>query len=134
MTKIIFKYLNIYKQNHIKEGIIKQGLWGLKAINYGIISKEQLEATRRVVMRLTKKSCKLWIRVICLTPTTKKSIGARMGKGVGSFCKNICNVKRGDILLEIFTNLMMSDQSIKKILLEASKKLSVSTKLYKKTI
>lgn len=134
MTKIIFKYLAIYKQNHIKEGIIKQGLWGLKAMVHGIISKEQLEATRRVVMRLTKKSCKLWIRVVCLTPKTKKSIGARMGKGVGVFYKNICNVKKGDILLEIFTNLMMNDQSVKKILLEASKKLSVSTKLYKKII
>ena len=134
MTKITFKYLAIYKQNHIREGIIKQGLWGLKAINYGIISKEQLEATRRVVVRLTKKSCKLWIRIVCLTPKTKKSIGARMGKGVGSFYKNICNVKKGDILLEIFTNLMMTDRLIKKILLEASKKLSISTKLYRKIL
>lgn len=134
MTKILFKYLSIYKQNHIQEAVIKQGLWGLKAVKYGILTKEQLEATRRVIVRLTKKSCKLWIRIICLTPKTKKSIGARMGKGVGNFYKNICNVKEGDIILEIYTNLMMTNQLIKNVLLEASKKLSIPTKLYKKIV
>jgi len=59
MATIVFKYLAIYKQNHIQEAVIKQGLWGLKAIKYGILTKEQLEAARRVVTRLTKKSCKL---------------------------------------------------------------------------
>jgi ribosomal protein L16/L10AE len=59
MAKILFKYLAIYKQNHIQESVIKQGLWGLKAVKYGVLTKEQLEATRRVVIRLTKKSCKL---------------------------------------------------------------------------
>lgn len=134
MTTIVFKYLAIYKQNHIQEAVIKQGLWGLKAIKYGILTKEQLEATRRVVTRLTKKSCKLWIRIVCLTPKTKKSIGARMGKGVGNFYKNIYNVKEGDIILEIYTNLTISNQLIKNALLKASKKLSVSTKLYKKNL
>jgi ribosomal protein L16/L10AE len=69
-----------------------------------------------------------------LTPKTKKSIGARMGKGVGNFYKNICNVKEGDIILEIYTNLMMTNQLIKNVLLEASKKLSIPTKLYKKIV
>ena len=134
MAKIIFKFLAIYKQNHIKETIIKEGFWGLKAIKYGIITKEQIEATRKVITRLTKKFCKLWIRVICLIPITKKAIGTRMGKGVGNFFKNISNIRQGVIILEILTNFMLSVSYIKKSLIEASKKLSVSTKLYKKII
>jgi len=57
-----------------------------------------------------------------------------MGKGVGNFYKNIYNVKEGDIILEIYTNLMTSNQLIKNALLKASKKLSVSTKVYKKNL
>jgi ribosomal protein L16/L10AE len=67
-------------------------------------------------------------------PITKKAIGTRMGKGVGNFFKNISNIRQGVIILEILTNFMLSESYIKKSLTEASKKLSVSTKVYKKII
>ena len=134
MSIKIFKISSIYKQYHRKETFIKHGLWGLKACTYGIITDSQLEAARKVISRLTKKTCKIWIRIKCRTPKTKKGIGSRMGKGIGSFDKYISNVKRGTVILEIFFSTIVSDSILKRSLTIASRKLGVSSKIYKKNI
>jgi len=59
MTVKIFKVLAIYKQHNLKETLIKHGLWGLKCTKQGIILNSQLEAARKVIIRLTKKMCKV---------------------------------------------------------------------------
>lgn len=134
MRKKIFKNLSIYKQNNLKETFIKQGLWGLKATRHGILTSKQLESARKVITRLTKKGCKIWIRVACLTPKTKKAIGSRMGKGVGTFYRYICNVKQGTVIMEVFSNNVLTDQFVKKALIGASKKLSIPSRLYIKLL
>lgn len=132
MKKKIFKIKKIYKQNKLKNTCLYHGLWALKTKTHGIITEKQLESTRKIISWSTKKICKIWIRVQCNTPVTKKSIGTRMGKGVGSISYYICNVKAGTIIIEIFFNTLISTHVLKDLLIIASKKLSLSVKLVKK--
>jgi len=134
MKQKIFKYKDIYKQNKLKKTAIYQGMWGLKAVQSGIITDKQLETVRKTISRLTKKLCKLWIRVKCNTPITKKSVGVRMGKGVGSISSYICNVKLGTIIFEVFFTSTISQHNLKNIFINLSKSLSIKTKLVKKII
>lgn len=132
MKKKIFKKKKIYKQNKLKNNCLYHGLWALKAKKHGIITDKQLEATRKNILWSTKKTCKMWIRVKCLTPVTKKSIGTRMGKGVGSISYYICNIKAGTIIIELFFNTLISTHFLNNFLIKALKKLSLSIKLVKK--
>ena len=134
MKKKIFRIKKIYKQNKLKNTCLYHGLWALKTKKHGIITEKQLEATRKIISWSTKKTCKIWIRVQCTTPITKKSIGTRMGKGVGSIRNYICNIKAGTIIIELFFNTLISTHVLNDFLIIASKKLSLSVKLIKKLI
>lgn len=131
MKKKIFKIKKIYKQNKLKNTCLYHGLWALKTKQHGIITEKQLESIRKIISWFTKKICKIWIRVQCNTPISKKSIGTRMGKGVGSISYYICNVKAGTIIIEIFFNTI-SMHTLNNFLIIASKKLSLPIKLVKK--
>jgi len=84
--------INIYKKKHKKKkvgliknylGSIKFGLYGIKAIESGILLTQEIEAIRRIVSRITKRTGKLFIRIFFCQPITKKPLKSRMGKGVG---------------------------------------------------
>ena len=60
------------------------GLFGLKALNYGKLTFKQIEAGRRAIRRTTKKSGKLTINVFTGSSVSKKPVASRMGKGKGA--------------------------------------------------
>lgn len=102
--------INIYKKKHKKKkiGLIKHysgniqfGLYGIKAIESGILLTQEIEAIRRVISRITKRTGKLLIRIFFCQPITKKPLKSRMGKGVGIIKFWIAFVKKGMVLLEI---------------------------------
>jgi|688.fasta_scaffold2465228_1 large subunit ribosomal protein L16 len=84
--------INIYKKKHkIKKislvtnyvGNIQFGFYGIKSLESGILLTQEVETIRRIIARITKRTCKIVIRVFFSQPITKKPLKSRMGKGVG---------------------------------------------------
>ncbi len=77
------------------------GSYGLKALEGGWVTAQQLEAARVAISRHLKRGGKIWIRVFPDKPVTKKPLETRMGGGKGSPELWVAVVKRGRILFEI---------------------------------
>lgn len=132
MIKKKFKKLNIYKNSNVGNTFISQGVWGLKSLSTGILTKKQLESARKVLVGKTKRGCKIWIKVNFNTPITQKGKGSRMGKGSGVIVDHVCNVTQGRVIFEVFFNSLFSNKFIKQLLISVSKKFSFRTRLCKK--
>ncbi len=77
------------------------GDYGLKVLEGGWLTAQQLEAGRVAIVRTAKKGAKLWIRVFPDKPITKKPAETRMGKGKGAVEGWVAVVKPGNIIYEI---------------------------------
>jgi len=64
-------------------GTVRFGSYGLKATSSGFMTAKQLEASRRVIARTTKRTGRIIIRIFFRQPITKKPLLTRMGKGSG---------------------------------------------------
>jgi large subunit ribosomal protein L16 len=64
---------------------IVQSAMGLRVLESCRLTPKQIEAIRRVFVKLTKREGKFFIRLQVNKSNTKKSKGSRMGKGAGSF-------------------------------------------------
>lgn len=103
--------------------------YGLKALTFGCLTSEMLEAARRSITRRLKRSGRLKINAFAYVPVTAKSLGVRMGKGVGSLSNWVFPVRPGRILFELSN---VSFDLAKVSLIGASKKLPIKTKfIYK---
>jgi large subunit ribosomal protein L16 len=61
----------------------KYGLYSLKTLKAGVLTSKQVEASRRVISRETKRIGRIFIRVFFNLAKTKKPLLSRMGKGCG---------------------------------------------------
>ena len=77
------------------------GEYGLKVLEGGWLTAQQLEAGRIAIVRTAKRGAKIWIRVFPDKPITKKPAETRMGKGKGPVEGWVAVVKRGKIIYEI---------------------------------
>ena len=77
------------------------GEFGLKALEPGWISSQQIESARIAITRHAKRGCKVWIRVFPDKPVTHKPAETRMGKGKGAPDGWVCVIKPGRVLYEI---------------------------------
>lgn len=102
------------------------GDWGLKALAPAWITSQQIEACRIAIMRIMKKSGKLWIRVFPDKPYTKKPAETRQGKGKGNVEGWVSVVKPGKILFEIAG---VEEAVAKEALMYAASKLPIPTKI-----
>jgi len=75
---------------------------------FGLVSEEamwvtnrQLEAARIAINRHVKRGGKMWIRVFCDKPFTKKPAETRMGKGKGAPEYYVAVIKPGTVLFEL---------------------------------
>lgn len=124
--KVFKRRGRLYKNISWKKKVsyLKYGFFGLKVMESGNLTFKQLESARRCISRATKRKCKVWFRVFPDRPSTFKSKGSRMGKGVGKIGNWFFDAKAGCILLEIsYIDSLLA----KKALLSASKKLPLST-------
>jgi ribosomal protein L16/L10AE len=76
----IKKFINI-KNEFL--GLCQFGFFGIKSLNSVLMTPNQIEESRRIIIRTTKRIGKVYIRVIFNYVLTSKSQGSRMGKGVG---------------------------------------------------
>jgi large subunit ribosomal protein L16 len=77
------------------------GDYGLKVLEGGWLTAQQLEAGRVAIVRIARKGAKVWIRVFPDKPITKKPAETRMGKGKGPVEGWVAVVKPGTIIYEI---------------------------------
>ena len=102
------------------------GFYALKAAEAGVVTEKQLEAARRVISRLTKRRCRVWLLTPANKPITAKPNEVRMGKGKGAVNQYVRYVKSGEILFETnYTTTRLAANALR----AAGKKLPLLTKL-----
>lgn len=84
-----------------KANSLKFGTHGIQALEKGIITAKQIEATRRSITNFIKRKGKVWIRIFPDFPITRKPNEVRMGKGKGNVAFWVCKIKPGRILFEL---------------------------------
>jgi large subunit ribosomal protein L16 len=77
------------------------GSHGLKAMTEGRIRSNQLESSRKVIVRALGKSGKMWTRVFPDKPFTKKPPEVKLGKGKGEPVGYEVQIWPGRILFEV---------------------------------
>jgi len=77
------------------------GEYGLKALECGQMTAQQIESGRVAVTRHVKRGGKVWIRIFPDKPIGKKPAETRMGKGKAAPDKWVAVVKPGRILYEL---------------------------------
>jgi large subunit ribosomal protein L16 len=99
---------------------------GLKALEHGKLTSQQIEAGRIALMRHINREGKVWIRIFPDLPYTSKPLEVRMGSGKGAPEGWYAAIKPGRILYEIKgVDLNMA----KEALTRAMHKLSVKTQI-----
>lgn len=102
------------------------GSHGLKALKFGRLTSNELEAARKVVSRYATKSGKVWIRVFPDRPFTQKPPEVKLGKGKGDPVGFVAEVKPGRILFEVDG---VDDKIATEALRKAGTKIRVKTKI-----
>ncbi len=105
------------------------GELGLKAIEPGKLTNQQIESARVAMMRHIKRGGKVYIRIFPDKPITAKPAETRQGKGKGSPVGWCAPVRPGRILYEIRG---VSLELAKEALRRASYKLPVKTVIVEK--
>ncbi len=77
------------------------GEFGLKSLENGWISNNQLEAARVALTRHVRRGGRIYMRAFPDKPVTKKPAETRMGKGKGMPELWVCVIRRGKILFEM---------------------------------
>jgi large subunit ribosomal protein L16 len=83
---------------------LQYGTIGLQALENGLVTPQQLESVRRVIIRHLRKVGRLWINIYPDWVITKKPKEVRMGRGKGDFHNFACRIFSGKIILELHTS------------------------------
>ncbi len=105
------------------------GEFGLQATDRGQFSARQIEATRKVLARSTKRMGKLWIRVFPDHPITEKAQGVKMGSGKGDIKEYVVKIKPGRMLFELAG---VPENVAREAFRKAGHKIPMKTKFVKK--
>lgn len=102
------------------------GSYGAKAIEYGRINSQQIEAARRVIKRSIGKLGQMWIRIFPDRPYTAKPAEVKMGKGKGDVKGYEVEIYPGRVLFEMDG---VSEADAREAVRKASAKLPIKLKL-----
>ena len=102
---------------------------GLKAVESGKITSQQIEAARIAMMRHIRRGGKVFIRIFPDKPITAKPLEVRQGKGKGAPVGWCAPVQRGRVIYEIKG---VDVELAKEALLRAAHKLPVKTIIVEK--
>lgn len=102
------------------------GSFGLKAMTYGRLTSNEIEAARKALARYATKSGKVWVRVFPDRPYTQKPPEVKLGKGKGDPVGFVAVVKPGRILFEVDG---IDDKVANEALRKAGTKVRVKTKI-----
>jgi large subunit ribosomal protein L16 len=119
------------KKIELKNNLLKFGAVGLKASESGIINLKQLELSRQIIAKKTKKKAKVWVKIFGFLSITSKPLGTRMGKGKGKISYWGSKIAKGCVLFEISGS---NKKDIINGLIACKKKLPIKTKICYKFI
>lgn len=105
------------------------GDFGLQATTAGWISARQIEAARKKITFMTKRTGKYWIRIFPDKPITKKPVGVKMGSGKGPVESHVAVVKPGTVMFELAG---VTQEVAQLAFSKAGHKLSVKTQIIEK--
>jgi len=111
-----------------KGNLVSFGEYGLKSLDCGWITANQLEAARRAISHATKRNGRVWVRIFPDKPVTEKGTGT-MGAGKGDVKGYVCVVKPGRVIFEV-SGINQEEASV--ALKLASAKLPVRSKIVAK--
>lgn len=86
--------------------ILREGCYGIKSISFGRLTENQLISLENMVIKSSKKivnskkSIKVWNKIVLNYNLTKLSSESRMGKGKGAIYTQAAVIKPGSILFE----------------------------------
>ncbi len=132
--KVKFRKWHTKRKNSKKEAVQMEtrgirlafGSFGLKALEYGRITSNEIEAARKVMARYATKSGKVWIRVFPDRPYTQKPPEVKLGKGKGDPVGFVAEVRPGRIVFEIDG---VDEKVASEALRKAGTKLSVKSRI-----
>lgn len=110
-----------------KNFILLKGQLGLKALENGKLTYNQIEACRKSIRRMLKKNGAIFLRLFTYVSLTKKPLATRMGKGKGSHYIWVCPVKKGQIICEVICYYLSKINLSEKALKIAGSKLPIKT-------
>jgi large subunit ribosomal protein L16 len=102
------------------------GSHGLKATSHARIRSNQLESSRKVIVRALGKTGKMWLRVFPDKPFTQKPPEVKLGKGKGDPVGYEIEVWPGRVLFEVDG---VGPAVAVETLVKAGKKLPLKTKV-----
>jgi large subunit ribosomal protein L16 len=106
------------------------GEFGIKAMERGWVTAQQIEACRVTINRFFQRKGKVWIRIFPDKPVTKKPAEVRMGKGKGAVDHWVAVVRPGRILFEVGGNV--TPDEAQNALRLAAAKLGIRTRFVKR--
>lgn len=83
-----------------KGNLVSFGEYGLKSLECGWLTANQIEAARRAIAHHTKRNGRMWIRIFPDKPFTEKGTGT-MGAGKGDVKGYVAVIKPGRIIFEV---------------------------------
>ncbi len=83
-----------------KGNLVAFGEFGIKSLECGWITANQLESARRAIAHATKRNGRMWCRIFPDKPVTEKGTGT-MGAGKGDVKGYVAVVKPGRIMFEV---------------------------------
>ncbi len=125
------QFRGIWRRVAVKGQHLNHGNYGLQAVEPGFIRDRQIEASRVVLARATRKNGKFWIRIFPDKPYTKKPPEVTMGAGKGDVSHFVASVVPGKVLFEIDG---LSEEAAKSVLRNVASKLSVNAKFISKVL
>jgi large subunit ribosomal protein L16 len=110
-----------------KSNVLKFGTIGLKSVESGVITSNQIESARQIIARKIQRKGKVWIKIFPDIPITSKPTGIRMGKGAGNLSHWGTKVKGGTVIFELCGNNLTSMIAALKT---GGAKLPIKTKIF----
>src|SRR4030042_1385052 len=95
------QFRGIWRKIAVKGEKLNFGKYGLKSLTAGWIKDKEIEASRVIFARATRKNGKYWIRIFPDKPYTKKPPEVTMGSGKGDVSHFVASVTPGKILFEV---------------------------------
>jgi large subunit ribosomal protein L16 len=83
-----------------KGSLISFGEYGLKSLECGWLTSNQIESARRAIAHHTKRNGRMWCRIFPDKPFTEKGTGT-MGAGKGDVKGYVAVVKPGRVIFEV---------------------------------
>jgi large subunit ribosomal protein L16 len=120
------QFRGMWRNIAVKGDTLAFGSFGLKATERGWMKDREIEATRIIFARATKKSGKYWNRVFPDKPYTKKPPEVTMGAGKGDLDHYVVSVAPGRILFELDG---LTEVEARAVCKQVASKLSIQTKI-----